>query len=92
MNETWVMPRFTYTDAERSTVWMRIPACVDCEVLVVGEDATPDNGWPGAAYEWVVVSRGKVEKHSDVGYGSPSIALRDGLTYFHGDFEGVTRR
>lgn len=46
-------------------------------IEVVGD---PDN----ASYEWVV-RRGDELKHSDVGYGQSSIALRDALVDYYGD-------
>jgi len=46
-------------------------------VLVVGD---PEN----AAYEWVVMKGGVVDAHSDSAYGSPEIALRDGLIHLLG--------
>jgi hypothetical protein len=50
---------------------------MDAEVRIVGD---PANG----AYEWIIVEHGIVTKHSDCGYGMPSIAMRDGLVEFHG--------
>ena len=44
-------------------------------VLVVGD---PANG----AYEWAIERNGKIEKHSDVGYGISFVALRDGLIQY----------
>lgn len=69
------MPRFKYTGD--SKVIMSIDVDMDAELLIVGQ---PENG----AYEWVIVNHGKVESHSDCGYGMHSIALRDGLIAFHG--------
>lgn len=47
-------------------------------LLVVGD---PDNG----AYEWVLLDyAGNLKNHSNVGYGSSEIALRDGLIEVHG--------
>lgn len=69
------MPVFHYTgDAE---VLMSVDVDMDAEVVIVGQ---PQNG----AYEWVIVNHGKVESHSDCGYGQRSIALRDGLIAYHG--------
>lgn len=45
-------------------------------IEVVGN---PDN----ASYEWVV-RRGDEIKHSDMGYGHSSVALRDGLIEYYG--------
>lgn len=43
-------------------------------------------GEPDAAnYEWrLVLDNGLVEQHSNVGYGVPAVALRDGLCAFLG--------
>lgn len=69
------MPYFKYTG--EATVLMSVDVDMDAELLIVGQ---PGNG----AYEWVVVNHGKVEQHSDCGYGQISIALRDGLIAYHG--------
>lgn len=69
------LPRFKYTGD--SKVLMSVDVDLDAEVLVVGQ---PENG----AYEWVIVNHGKIEKHSDCGYGQKSIAQRDGLIAYHG--------
>ena len=51
----------------------------DVTVEVFGD---PENG----AYEWLIRRDGKIEKHSDCGYGQAAIALRDGLNaYFNGE-------
>lgn len=70
------MPHFKYTGLAR--VLTSVDVDMDAEVVIVGQ---PENG----AYEWVIVNHGKVEKHSDCGYGQKSIALRDGLIAFHGN-------
>ncbi len=44
----------------------------DTRVIVFGD---PDNG----SYEWGIERKGKIEQHSDVGYGNLPAALRDGL-------------
>lgn len=44
----------------------------DTRVIVFGD---PENG----GYEWGIERKGKVEQHSDVGYGNVPAALRDGL-------------
>jgi len=62
--------RFTYTGACHAV--NAVGVFIDDRVGVVGD---PDN----AAYEWVVVSADRVIQHSDCAYGSPEIALRDGL-------------
>ena len=46
-------------------------------ILVVGD---PDNG----GYEWCIERDGKVDAHSDKGYGIATIALRDGLIAYYG--------
>lgn len=69
------LPHFKYTGD--SKVLMTVDVDMDAEVLIVGQ---PENG----AYEWVIVSHGTVERHSDCGYGMCSIALRDGLVAYHG--------
>jgi hypothetical protein len=46
--------------------------CMGDRLLVVGD---PDNG----CYEWVILTTGKVESHSDCGHGISEVALRDGL-------------
>lgn len=46
-------------------------------VLVVGD---PDNG----CYEWALEKNSAIQLHSDVAYGSPEVALRDGLIAFYG--------
>lgn len=74
------LPHFKYTGESR--VLMTIDVDMDADLLIVGQ---PENG----AYEWVIVSHGKVEKHSDCGYGQVSIALRDGLIAYHGMPETV---
>jgi hypothetical protein len=66
---------FKYTGDAK--VLMSVDVDMYAEVLVVGQ---PENG----AYEWVIVNHGKVERHSDCGYGMPSIAMRDGLIAYHG--------
>jgi hypothetical protein len=58
--------RFKYTGACHAV------KTVDGRVGVVGD---PEN----AAYEWFEVSGDRVLNHSDCAYGSPEIALRDGL-------------
>lgn len=53
----------------------------DITVEVFGD---PENG----AYEWLIRRAGKIEKHSDCGYGQAAIALRDGLNaYFGGEVQ-----
>lgn len=69
------MPHFKYTGPAK--VLMSVDVDMDAELLIVGQ---PENG----AYEWVIVNHGKIEKHSDCGYGQVSIALRDGLIAYHG--------
>lgn len=63
---------FKWTDP--TVVLHVVPIGVDSQVLVIGE---PENG----AYEWAVSSctDGRITQRSDDGYGSPEVALRDGL-------------
>lgn len=61
---------FKYTGACHAVKTVSVG--LDGRVGVVGD---PDN----AAYEWVVVSADSVLNHSNCAYGSPEIALRDGL-------------
>lgn len=46
--------------------------CMGTRLLIVGD---PDNG----GYEWAILREGKVESHSNDGYGISEVALRDGL-------------
>lgn len=69
------MPHFKYTGPAK--VLMTVDVDLDAELLIVGQ---PEMG----SYEWVIVSHGKIESHSDCGYGQMSIALRDGLIAYHG--------
>lgn len=65
-----------YTDPR--VVLLSVPVGImDDRIDVVGD---PDN----AAYEWVIVRQGRVFDHSDAGYGSPEVALRDGLLSYLG--------
>lgn len=68
-------PRFRYTE-NRKTLHS-IPVGMTDLVEVVGD---PDN----AAYEWLVRTPDGVREHSDVAYGSPEVALRDGLIAYCG--------
>lgn len=63
-------PYFRYT-TNCQTVHV-IPAGMDDRVEVVGD---PENG----CYEWVIYTPAGVREHPDAAYGSPEIALRDGL-------------
>ncbi|MFA6309949.1 MAG: hypothetical protein WCV99_00650 [Sterolibacterium sp.] len=63
-------PNFRYT-TNRQTVHV-IPAGMDDRVEVVGD---PESG----CYEWVIYTPAGVREHSDAAYGSPEMALRDGL-------------
>lgn len=68
--------RFEYTDNRKTlhSVSVDMTRTLD----VVGD---PNNG----SYEWLIRNGEKtVEAHSNCGYGSPDIALRDGLIYYHG--------
>lgn len=72
------LPHFKYTGD--AVILMSIDVDMGAEVLIVGQ---PQN----AAYEWVIVNHGKIESHSDCGYGQKTIALRDGLIAYHGPQE-----
>lgn len=69
-------PNFKYTRNE-TTVNSIHCGMVDA-VEVVGD---PDN----AAYEWVIMRNGSPAEHSDCAYGSPEVALRDGLIAYLGE-------
>lgn len=67
-----MVPRFRFIT--ETTVVHSIPVgTTDDVVQVVGE---PENG----VYEWVINDQDNdTRRFSDVGYGSPAVALRDGL-------------
>jgi hypothetical protein len=67
---------FRYT-GNKATVHTMPCGMVD-SVDVVGD---PDN----AAYEWVILRNGQPAEHSDCAYGSPEVALRDGLIAYLGE-------
>ena len=68
--------KFRYTVA-RCTVHS-IAVGMGDHVDIVGD---PEN----AAYEWLIRSPQGVRCHSDVAYGSPDVALRDGLSAYLGE-------
>lgn len=67
-------PAFRYTDAQE--VLHSVPVDTDNRVAVVG---APESG----SYEWVIVTPAGIWSHSDDGYGSPAVALRDGLIAYY---------
>lgn len=81
-SEAWKGLRLKYTTPE--LLFHRIDIDATCDVLVIGGDGE-------GAYEWVIQKDGKVESHSDVGYGTPVAALRDGLIKAWPPSEPVTR-
>lgn len=66
-----------YTCDTHLQVYYRIEFCDTVALEVFGDGA---NG----SYEWVLLELERPSKHSDAGYGDPSIALRDGLIEYHG--------
>lgn len=72
--------RLRYTAPRYLLLSVPVSLCGDDRIDVVGD---PDN----AAYEWVIVRGGDrrgVFEHSDSGYGSTEVALRDGLIAYLG--------
>jgi hypothetical protein len=68
------MPHFKYTRV--TATYHRIEVDADTFVEVVGDG-------PNASYEWQIRKGQRIEAHSDLGYGIPEVALRDGLiAYF----------
>lgn len=67
--------QFKYT-GNRATLLSISCGMVD-SVDVVGD---PEMG----SYEWIIMRNGKSAEHSDCGYGSPEVALRDGLIAYCG--------
>lgn len=69
-----------------SIVFKYTGACVEIHRVSVGihEDVIAVGDPDSAAYEWVVVRGDEVLSHSDVAYGSPAVALRDGLIEYFG--------
>jgi hypothetical protein len=63
-------PYFNYTTNRQ--ILHVIPVGIRDRVEVVGD---PEN----CSYEWIIYTPEGVREHSDMGYGSPEIALRDGL-------------
>ncbi len=76
-------PQLKYAGNENVRLLYRMPGYSDTNgqsdwIEVIGD---PDNG----AYEWVIRRGGKITEHSDAGYGSTLVAMRDGLAaYEHG--------
>lgn len=68
--------KYTANDEHRKTLH-HIDIDMTRTLEVVGD---PEMG----CYEWMILEGGNVLAHSDCGYGSPDIALRDGLIYYHG--------
>jgi hypothetical protein len=64
------MPHFKYTQPKHT--YYRIEVDADTFVEVVGDG-------PNASYEWQIRRGQQIEAHSDAGYGSAEVALRDGL-------------
>lgn len=68
-------PRFNYTRVTHEMY--RVVADHKTEIVIVGD---PANG----CYEWMLRSGKRVERHSDMGYGEPALAMRDGLIAYYG--------
>lgn len=68
-------PSFRFT--EICNVIHSIPVDAECLVEVVGD---PES----ASYEWLIHSPEGIRQHSDDGYGSSEVALRDGLIAYFG--------
>jgi hypothetical protein len=63
----------TYTKNKKT---LHIITCdMHSTVEVFGD---PDN----ACYEWLIRTKGVIEKHSDCAYGHDAIALKDGLNEY----------
>jgi hypothetical protein len=65
-------PRFKYSAQWSECRIIHEHNCMGTRLLIVGD---PDCG----GYEWVILTSGKVESHSNDGYGISEVALRDGL-------------
>lgn len=68
-------PRFKHSNLTHELYSMQLDFTAD--VVIVG---APDEG----CYEWMIRTKNGVEEYSDLGYGDPGIALRDGLIAFYG--------
>lgn len=65
-------PQFKYSAPWSECRIIHEHDCMGTRLLIVGD---PDCG----GYEWVILISGKVESHSNDGYGISEVALRDGL-------------
>jgi|GEM_PF-6470061 len=65
-------PRFQYSAPWSECRVIHEHHCMGTHLLIVGD---PDSG----GYEWVILVSGKVQSHSNDGYGISEVALRDGL-------------
>jgi len=65
-------PQFKYSAPWSDCRIIHEHDCMGTRLLIVGD---PDCG----CYEWVIIISGKVESHSNDGYGISEVALRDGL-------------
>ncbi len=50
----------------------------ECSIRVIGD---PEN----AAYEWAVIQYPNIKKYSNVGFGDSTVALMQGLMWYHGE-------
>lgn len=67
------MPHFKYTHVTATYHCIEVDAGTFVEVVGDG---------PNARYEWQIRRAGRIEAHSDLGYGCAEIALRDGLVEY----------
>ncbi|MCF7788636.1 MAG: hypothetical protein K9N47_21110 [Prosthecobacter sp.] len=65
-------PQFKYSAPWADCRIIHEHDCMGTRLLIVGD---PDCG----GYEWVILTSGKVQSHSNDGYGISEVALRDGL-------------
>lgn len=65
-------PQFKYSAPWSDCRIIHEHDCMGIRLLIVGD---PDCG----GYEWVILTSGKVQSHSNDGYGISEVALRDGL-------------
>lgn len=72
-------PILHYTDVTDLRTLYDIAVDWEVRVKVIGN---PDNG----SYEWLIERAGEL-LHSDCGYGSADIALRDGLLVYFDDLD-----
>lgn len=73
-----------YVDPDRIRVLHDFETDPGCHVKVIGD---PANG----AYEWLIENADGGVMFSDVGYGIPECALRDGLAVWWGDSVDVAK-